>query len=168
MSPTPRSPRTCRSASPTSGGDPQVAGGIVIAKRDADPRAVIEAVERTLEGAKKHLPRNVKLVTIYNRMDLANRVEHTLLRALAEEVAVVVLVILMFLLHGRSALAPALTLPLVLLITFAGMYLFGVPATIMSLGGIGIALGMAVDADVVALEACHRRMETLGTSASQA
>src|SRR5205814_3049528 len=30
---------------------------------------------------------------------------------------------------------------------------------IMSLGGIGIALGMAVDADVVALEACHRRLE---------
>ena len=149
------------------GGDPQVAGGIVIAKRDADPKAIIEAVERTLQEAKKLLPRNLKLVTIYSRMDLANRVEHTLLRALAEEVAVVVLVILMFLLHGRSALAPALTLPLVLLITFAGMYVFGVPATIMSLGGIGIALGMAVDADVVALEACHRRLEALGTTASR-
>jgi Cu(I)/Ag(I) efflux system membrane protein CusA/SilA len=147
-------------------GDPQVAGGIVIAKRDADPRAVIEAVERTLKEAQKHLPRNIKIVTIYSRLDLANGVEHTLLRALAEEVAVVVLVILMFLLHGRSALAPALTLPLVLLITFAGMYLFGVPATIMSLGGIGIALGMAVDADVVALEACHRRAEALPPDAS--
>jgi copper/silver efflux system protein len=149
------------------GGDPQVAGGIVIAKRDADPRTVIEAVERTLKEAQKHLPRNIKIVTIYSRMDLANRVEHTLLRALAEEVAVVVLVILMFLLHGRSAMAPALTLPLVLLMTFAGMYLFGVPATIMSLGGIGIALGMAVDADVVALEACHRRLEGLAPDASR-
>lgn len=149
------------------GGDPQVAGGIVIAKRDADPRAVIEAVERKLHEAQKHLPRNIKIVTIYSRLDLANRVEHTLLRALAEEIAVVVLVILMFLLHGRSALAPALTLPLVLLMTFAGMYVCGVPATIMSLGGIGIALGMAVDADVVALEACHRRAETLGPGASR-
>ena len=149
------------------GGNPQVAGGIVIAKRGADPRAIIVAVERTLREAQKHLPRNIKIVTIYSRVDLANRVEHTLLGALAEEVAVVVLVILMFLLHGRSALAPALTLPLVLLMTFAGMYLFGVPATIMSLGGIGIALGMAVDADVVALEACHRRLETLGSDASR-
>jgi Cu(I)/Ag(I) efflux system membrane protein CusA/SilA len=149
------------------GGDPQVAGGIVIAKRDADPRAVIGAVERKLREAQKHLPRNITIVTIYSRLDLANRVEHTLLRALAEEVGVVVLVILMFLLHGRSALAPALTLPLVLLMTFAGMYLFGVPATIMSLGGIGIALGMAVDADVVALEACHRRLEALGRDASR-
>ena len=48
---------------------------------------------------------------------------------------------------------------MVLLLTFAGMWVLGVPATIMSLGGIGIALGMAVDADVVALEACHRRLE---------
>ncbi|HTA89606.1 MAG TPA: efflux RND transporter permease subunit [Polyangiaceae bacterium] len=149
------------------GGNQQVAGGIIIAKRDADPKAVIEAVEQKLQEVKPHLPRYLKLVTIYNRMDLANRVEHTLLRALAEEVGVVVLVILMFLLHGRSALVPALTLPLVLLLTFGGMYLLGIPATIMSLGGIGIALGMAVDADVVALEACHRRIETLGASAPQ-
>ena len=48
-----------------------------------------------------------------------------------------------------------------LLLTFGAMWLLGVPATIMSLGGIGIALGMAVDADVVALEASHRRLETL-------
>ena len=39
------------------------------------------------------------------------------------------------------------------------MRVLGVPATIMSLGGIAIALGMAVDADLVALEACHRRLE---------
>src|SRR6185436_2340524 len=52
------------------------------------------------------------------------------------------------------------TLPLVVLLTFAAMRLFGIPATIMSLGGIAIALGMAVDAELVALEACHRRLET--------
>jgi Cu(I)/Ag(I) efflux system membrane protein CusA/SilA len=149
-------------------GNQQVAGGIVIAKRDADPRLVIEAVELKLNELKSHLPRNLKIVPVYSRMDLANRVEHTLLGALAEEICVVVLVILMFLLHGRSALAPAVSLSLVLLVTFGGLYLFHVPATIMSLGGIGIALGMAVDADVVALEACHRRLEKLGANASRA
>jgi Cu(I)/Ag(I) efflux system membrane protein CusA/SilA len=80
---------------------------------------------------------------------------------LAEEVGVVVLVSLVFLLSARSALVPLLTLPLVLFFTFGAMWIAGVQATIMSLGGIGIALGMAVDADVVALEACHRRLESL-------
>jgi Cu(I)/Ag(I) efflux system membrane protein CusA/SilA len=144
------------------GGNLAVAGGIVIAKRGVDPKMVIEQVERTLEELRPRLPAQLRIVPVYNRLDLANRVEQTLLRALAEEVGVVVLVVLLFLLHARSALAPLLTLPLVLLLTFAGMRLLGVPATIMSLGGIGIALGMAVDADVVALEACHRRIERLG------
>jgi Cu(I)/Ag(I) efflux system membrane protein CusA/SilA len=147
------------------GGSPATIGGIVIAKRDADPRAIIERVKRTLDELRPRLPRNVQLVTVYDRLDLANRVEHTLLRALGEEVAVVALVILAFLLHGRSALVPLMTLPVVLFLTFAGMWLLGIPATIMSLGGIGIALGMAVDADVVALEACHRRLETVPAEA---
>ena len=101
-----------------------------------------------------------RLGVLYDRSELAGRVEKTLLRAVAEEVAVVALVVLMFLLHGRSALVPMVTLPLVVLLTFAAMRLFGIPATVMSLGGIAIALGMAVDAELVALEACHRRLET--------
>jgi copper/silver efflux system protein len=150
------------------GGQTSTIGGIVVAKRDADPRAVIENVKRTLDGFRAKLPRHVELVTVYDRLDLANRVEHTLLRALFEEVAVVGFVILLFLLHGRSALVPLITLPVVLLLTFLGMKLLGIPATIMSLGGIGIALGMAVDADVVALEACHRRLERVRVSGSMA
>ncbi|HTB57074.1 MAG TPA: efflux RND transporter permease subunit [Polyangia bacterium] len=143
-------------------GNSSTVGGIVVAKRDADPKAVIEGVRRTIERLRPRLPPHVELRTVYDRLDLADRVDHTLLRALAEEVGVVVLVILLFLLHGRSALVPLATLPLVLFLTFAGMHLFGVSATIMSLGGIAIALGMAVDADVVALEACHRRIEGQG------
>jgi copper/silver efflux system protein len=139
-------------------------GGIVIARRDADPKTIIESVKRKLDELRPRLP-HVEIVTVYDRLDLANRVEHTLLRALAEEVGVVVLVILLFLLHGPSALVPLATLPMVLFLTFIGMRLLGVPATIMSLGGIGIALGMAVDADVVALEAGHRRIESLGAGA---
>jgi len=141
-------------------------GGIVVAKRDADPAALVERVQRTLDQLRPRLPRGVQVITVYDRLDLVTRTGHTLLRALAEEVAVVVLVILMFLLHVRSALVPLATLPFVLLLTFGGMWLLGVSATIMSLGGIAIALGMAVDADVVALEACHRRLEHLGEGAS--
>src|SRR6185503_2285332 len=114
------------------------------------------------------LPQGVQLVTVYDRLDLASRVERTLLRALGEEVAVVALVILVFLLHLRSAAIPLVTLPVVLLITFAAMRLLDVPATIMRFAGIGVALGLAVDADVVALEACHRRLEVLPPDASPA
>jgi Cu(I)/Ag(I) efflux system membrane protein CusA/SilA len=148
------------------GGATATVGGIIVARRGADPRPIIESVERTLDKLRHHLPRRVQLVTVYNRLDLAGRVEHTLLRALAEEVGVVAFVILLFLLHKESALVPLLTLPMVVLLTFIAMRILKVPATIMSLGGIGIALGMAIDADVVALEACHRSLEGLPPGAS--
>jgi Cu(I)/Ag(I) efflux system membrane protein CusA/SilA len=150
-------------------------GGIVIAKRDANITTLTDEVKRTIAREALKLPHraadperldsgvaaDVHVSTTYDRSDLAGRVKKTLLRALGEEVGVVVLIILLFLLHPRSALVPLATLPVVLLLTFGAMWALGVPATIMSLGGIGIALGMAVDADIVALEASHRRLETL-------
>jgi Cu(I)/Ag(I) efflux system membrane protein CusA/SilA len=161
-------------------GGVRAVGGIVVARRDADLGTLIEEVKRTIARESRKLPHraadpermdsgaaaDVHLTVAYDRMDLATRVRGTLLRALAEEVGVVVLAILIFLLHARSALVPLATLPVVLLLTFAAMWALGVPATIMSLGGIGIALGMAVDADIVALEASHRRLETVSPSAS--
>jgi len=150
-------------------------GGIVIAKRGANLGTLVEEVKKVIARETQKLPRRaadkermdsgaaaeVHVHTTYDRTALAARVRHTLLGALGEEVGVVMLVLLAFLLHFRSALVPLLTLPVVVLLTFAGMWALGVPATIMSLGGIGIALGMAVDADIVALEASHRRLETV-------
>jgi Cu(I)/Ag(I) efflux system membrane protein CusA/SilA len=150
------------------GGIQPAVGGIVIARPDADPRRIIDGVKQRLDEARPRLPPGVELVTAYDRSDLITRVGRTLLKALGEEIGVVVLVTLVFLLHGRSAVVPLLTLPIVLLITFVAMWVVKVPATIMSVGGIGIALGMAVDADVVALEACHRRLEGFGSALSPA
>lgn len=134
-------------------------GGIVIARRDADVRAVTDAVKEVLNRERPGLPGQSRLGVVYDRSELTTGIERTLLRALSEEVAVVALVVLLFLFHLRSALVPMVTLPLVVLLTFAAMKVLGVTATVMSLGGIAIALGLAVDAELVALDACHRRLE---------
>jgi Cu(I)/Ag(I) efflux system membrane protein CusA/SilA len=143
-------------------------GGIVVARRDADPKAIVTRVQRTLDELRPRLPASIKIETVYDRGDLADRMEHTLLGALGEEIIVVALIILIFLRHTRSVLVPLITLPTVVLMTFGAMRLAGLSATIMSLGGIGIALGMAVDADVVALEACHRHLEKIRARSSVA
>jgi Cu(I)/Ag(I) efflux system membrane protein CusA/SilA len=142
------------------GGVFQAVGGIVVAERGADPSAVARRVGVSLDRIRAGLPPGMRLVTTYDRLDLVDRVEASLVHAVGEEIAVVALIILVFLLHGRSALVTLLTLPAALLLTFSAMWIFHLPATLMSLGGIGIAIGIAVDADVVALEACHRRLST--------
>ena len=148
------------------GGAFRAVGGIVVARRDADVPSLLSEVRARLEALRARLPAGAQLVKVYDRGDLVRGVDETLGRAFAEETAAVVAVILIFLWHGRSALVPLVTLPLVLLGTFVAMRLLDVPATLMTLGGMGIALGIAVDADVVALEACHRRLESLPAGAS--
>ena len=161
-------------------GGARAVGGIIVARRGANIAALVEQAKSIIARETQKLPHraadalredsgaaaDVHVATTYDRADLARHVKNTLLRALAEEVAVVVFVILIFLLHGRSALVPLVTLPIVLLLTFGAMWILRVPTTIMSFGGIGIALGLAVDADIVALEASHRQLESLGSSQS--
>jgi Cu(I)/Ag(I) efflux system membrane protein CusA/SilA len=72
---------------------------------------------------------------------------------------VVALVCLLFLFHLRSSLVVILSLPLGILAAFVVMYLQGLNANIMSLGGIAIAIGAMVDAAIVMIENVHKKME---------
>jgi copper/silver efflux system protein len=98
-------------------------------------------------------------VETYDRSALIGRSIDTLRRALIEEGIVVAVVILLFLLHVGSALLPIVSMPLAVLLSFIPFYYSGVPATIMSLGGIAIAIGATVDAEIVMVEACHKKLE---------
>ncbi|MES1210010.1 MAG: efflux RND transporter permease subunit, partial [Pseudomonadota bacterium] len=140
-------------------------GGVVIASRHADLAHVVAQVRTALGELQPVLPTGVRTEIVYDRLDLAHEVDHTLVRTLIEEVAVVMAVVLLFLASPRSALPPAVMLALVLLSTFAAMWALAIPVTIVSLGGIAIALGVAVDAEVVALDACHRALARLGPGA---
>jgi Cu(I)/Ag(I) efflux system membrane protein CusA/SilA len=82
----------------------------------------------------------------------------TLQRDLLEEAAIVSLVIIVFLLHFRSALIAIVTLPIAVLISFIPMHLLGVSSNIMSLGGLALAVGVLVDAAIVMVENGYRRL----------
>lgn len=137
----------------------EAAGGIVVMRYGENALTVIRRVEAKLEELRRTLPEGVEIVTTYDRSGLIERSIATLKTALVEEIAVVSLVILLFLLHLRSALLPIISLPLAVLLAFIPMGLFGVPSTIMSLGGIAIAIGATVDAEIVMVEACHKKLE---------
>ena len=134
-------------------------GAIVIMRYGENALGLIQRVEQKLGDLKKSLPPGVEIVTTYDRSGLIERSIGTLKHALAEEMIVVALVIVLFLFHLRSALLPIISLPLAVLLSFVPMYLIGVPSTIMSLGGIAIAIGATVDAEIVMVEACHKKLE---------
>ncbi len=140
-------------------GQGEVVGGIVVARYGENALAVIEGVKQKLDSIKSSLPEGVRVVTTYDRSDLILRAIDTLKSKLAEEIAVVSLVIALFLLHLRSSLLAALVLPVAVLLSFIPMYFMGLTANIMSLGGIAIAIGAMVDAAIILIENAHKRLE---------
>ncbi|CCF80999.1 Cobalt-zinc-cadmium resistance protein CzcA; Cation efflux system protein CusA [Helicobacter bizzozeronii CCUG 35545] len=61
-------------------------------------------------------------------------------------------------LHFRSALVVIITLPLCVCLSFLLMHFFNIEASIMSLGGIAIAIGAMVDAAIVMVENAHKHL----------
>jgi Cu(I)/Ag(I) efflux system membrane protein CusA/SilA len=140
-------------------GQGEVVSGIVVMRFGENALEVIERVKQRLIELKPGLPAGVEIHISYDRSSLIERAIATLRSKLLEEMAVVALVCILFLLHFRSALVAVLTLPAGILAAFAAMRLFGVNANIMSLGGIAIAIGVMVDASVVMVENLHKHKE---------
>jgi Cu(I)/Ag(I) efflux system membrane protein CusA/SilA len=140
-------------------GEGEVVGGIVVMRDGGNARAVIAAVQARLDVLAESLPDGVEIITVYDRSGLIDRAVSHLSTKLVEEIAVVGLICLLFLGHFRSALIPALLLPLGVLLALAIMRLQGINAHIMSLGGIAIAIGAMVDAAIVLVENAHKHVE---------
>ncbi len=140
-------------------GEGEVVGGIVIMRFGENALKVIERVRAKLEELKPSLPPGVEIVTTYDRGDLIERAIDTLKGTLIEELIIVSIVIMIFLWHIPSALVPIITIPITIILSFIPMYLMGLTANIMSLGGIAIAIGAMVDAAIVVVEQTHKKLE---------
>lgn len=139
-------------------GEGEVAGGVIVMRYGENALSTIEGVKAKLEELKKGLPPGVELVTVYDRSDLITRAVDSLTNSLAQELLIVSLVIMLFLLHVRSALVAIVTLPLGILMAFVVMRFQGLNANIMSLGGIAITIGTMVDGAIVMVENAHTHL----------
>jgi len=140
----------------------EVVGGVVTMRYGESAPEIIERVRDKIAELSKGLPAGVKIVPFYDRSALISRAVGTLKRALWEEIALVTLAHVVFLLHFRSILIVTLPLPLAILTSFILMKVFGITSNIMSLGGIAIAIGVLVDAGIVITENVFRHYEAEG------
>jgi Cu(I)/Ag(I) efflux system membrane protein CusA/SilA len=140
-------------------GKGQTVGGIVIMRAGENALAVIERIKAKLDEITPALPKGVHIVPTYDRSDLIHRAIAVLREKLVEESVIVSLVAVVFLFHLRSALVAILILPVAVLLAFIPMAYLHITSSIMSLGGIAIAIGAMVDAAIVMVENAHKRLE---------
>src|SRR6187455_1450520 len=141
-------------------------GGVVVARTGVNTKDVIDAVKARIAQITPGFPPGVTIVPFYDRSNLIEQSVDTLRTALIEEIALVTLAHVIFLMHCRSILIVTLPLPLAVLMSFLGMYYAGISSNIMSLAGIAIAIGVLVDAGIVVTENAFRFVEQRGVDPS--
>ncbi|MFZ3046600.1 MAG: efflux RND transporter permease subunit [Desulfatirhabdiaceae bacterium] len=149
-------------------GEGEIVGGVVIMRFGENALEVIRNVKEKLKDLEKGLPEGVVIEMAYDRSGLIERAVETLKIKLMEELTVVAIICVIFLLHLRSAFVAIFTLPVGILISILIMHFIGINANIMSLGGIAIAIGVMVDASVVLVENAHKHLERARENVSHA
>lgn len=149
-------------------GQGEVVGAIVIMRFGENALTVIERIKAKLQELEPSMPAGVNVLPVYDRSGLIQESIGTATQSLTEELLVVSVLIVGFLLHVRSALLPILTLPLAVLLAFIPMYLMGIGMNIMSIGGIIVAIGDMVDAAIIMVDNAHKRLEEWGKEGQKA
>lgn len=143
-------------------------GGVVVARYGENPMATIQRVKDKMAEFAPGLPSKVladgtesrvTIVPFYDRSGLIRETLQTLNSAIAQQVLVTIIVVVLMVMHLRSSLLIGAMLPITVLMTFIGMKLFRVDANIVALSGIAIAIGTIVDMGIVLSENILRRLD---------
>jgi heavy metal efflux system protein len=140
----------------TADGKGEVVMGLGFMLMGENTHEVTWALKDRLEQIKATLPANVQVETVYDRTELVGHVINTVKNNLFEGGLLVIAVLFAFLGNLRAAVIVAAAIPLSLMFAFAGMYRFGIAASLLSLGALDF--GMIVDSSVVMIENCVRHI----------
>ena len=154
----------------------EAVGGVVVVRYGENPLATIKNVKEKIREISAGLPKKVlsdgtvsqvHIVPFYDRTGLIYETLGTLNQALAEEILVTIIVVIVFVMHLTSSLLISGLLPLAVLMCFIAMKLFHVDANIVALSGIAIAIGTMVDMGIVITENILRRLEQMPPGGSR-
>ncbi len=105
------------------------------------------------------LPRGMEITMVYDSTETIAASISEVFKTIAEAVAIVVVVILLFLGSFRSVLMPIVTIPLSLIGVCAIMLALGYSINLLTLLAMVLAIGLVVDDAIVVVENIHRHID---------
>jgi len=125
--------------------------GIVVMRKGENPSQVLALLKAKIEEINtKILPKDVKMVTFYDRDNLMTYCRETVLKNLAEGILLVTFIVFIFMLDWRSTFIVSIIIPLSLLFAFMCLRFMGMSANLLSMGAIDF--GIIIDGAVVMVE----------------
>jgi len=133
-------------------------GLIISMKKNRDVLKLGDSLTKALASIQNSLPEGIEIFPVSNQPEVVKFAIHGFLHSLFEAI-IIVLIVSFFSLGFRSGMVVALSIPLVLAITFTFMYVFSIDLQRVSLGALIIAIGLLVDDAMIAVEMMMRKLE---------
>jgi multidrug efflux pump len=130
--------------------------------------AVKDAVVQRMNELQQTFPQGVYYVVPFDTTPFVTASIREVVITLLEAMLLVTLVVFLFLQSWRATLIPMLAVPVSVIGTFLGLYLFGFSINVLTLFGLVLAIGIVVDDAIVVIENVERIMATEGLSARAA
>ena len=140
-----------------SQGEPAVLLGVSLAE-GGDVLAMGREVAAAMDALQKTLPLGLEIQQIHDQPGIVEHAVGLFMKSFLEAVAIV-LAVTFLALKWRAGLVVALSIPVVLAITFTAMWLFGIDLHRISTGALIIALGLLVDDAIIAVEMMAHKLE---------
>jgi heavy metal efflux system protein len=130
---------------------PDVIEGIVVMRKGENPGEVLKLVEQKVKDLNNNLlPKDVNVDTFYDRSNLMEYAQHTVMHNLLEGIIFVTLIVFLFMADWRTTLTVSIIIPLSLLFAFICMRIKGMSANLLSMGAVDF--GIIIDGAVVMVE----------------
>lgn len=117
-----------------------------------------KAIKEKMAELKKRFPEGVDWEVPYDTSDFVKSSITEVVKTLGEAMVLVVLVVFLFLQSWRATLIPLIAVPISLIGTFAGLWIFGFSINTLTLFAMVLSIGIVVDDAIVVLENVERLM----------
>ena len=125
--------------------------GIIVMRKGENPSEVLERVRAKVDELNNSiLPKDVKIKTFYDRTNLMDFAQETVIHNLIEGIVLVTVIVLLFMADWRTTVTVSIIIPLSLLFAFICMRIKGMSANLLSMGAIDF--GIIIDGAVVMVE----------------
>ena len=131
----------------------------IYARSGASTVELSKEIIKKIKEVRNNLPDGLNLEIAFNRATYIGEAINEVYKTLIIAFILVVAIIYLFLGNIKAVIVPAVALPVSLIATFLGIYLFGLSINIFVLLSFILAIGIITDDSVIMTDAIYRRIE---------
>lgn len=135
---------------------------LVFLQSGANALETASAIKDKLNELQEDFPDGMRYAIPYDTSDFVASTINEVFHTFGEALLLVVLVVFLFLQSWRATLIPMIAVPISLIGTFAGLYVFGFSINLLTLFAMILSVGIVVDDAIVVLENTERLMQDEG------